>query len=431
MSASGGRSVVAGDPSQAVAPPVARRHAWLMLGAAYLAGVVAAAGQYKLPPLVPLTMSDLGADLTSMSTLMTVFGLAGVAFALPAGWIQIRLGPRRAGMVAMGLIAIGSAIGAVGASYPALVIDQVLEGAGIVLVAVVAPSVIANVFPADEAGVPMGIWATWAPVGGLMMFIVAPWLAEAGGWQVAWWYTTAAAVLAGIVFGATMRLAPPDGRVTPRADRRIPTAPDPVRDSVPFGPATDRCPADSRSHIASRSLWLLALSFGCFCLASTALTGFYPTFLVTERGTDLATASAITSLSMLALLVTAPVSGAISDRLGSRRIVYTVPILLTVPLWVIAFMVAGWQVVVLMVLFGALWSASPSAVFAAVPEVVKGPSGVAIGMAALMLGQNLGYALGPLLFAPIAEGAGWTAAGWAMVPVTIVGVVAGWLVRVR
>ncbi len=68
------------------------------------------------------------------------------------------------------------------------------RGAGIVLVAVVAPSVIANVFPADEAGVPMGIWATWAPVGGLMMFIVAPWLAEAGGWQVAWWYTAAAAL---------------------------------------------------------------------------------------------------------------------------------------------------------------------------------------------------------------------------------------------
>ncbi len=391
----------------------ADRRAWTVVGAAYLAGVTAAAGQYKLPPSLPTVMADLGADLTAASTLVTVFGLAGVAFALPAGWLLARIGARRAGALAMMLIAMGDIIAVIGASYPALVVDQALEGAGLVLIAVVAPSVIAGAFPAERVGVPMGVWATWAPVGGLLMFTLAPWLGGTGGWQAAWWLGAATAIAAGVIFVVTVGTDEPLS-TAPSAGRAAPTA-----------------AHGDRGRFANRDLWWLALSFGCYCLATNALTALYPTFLVTERGMDLMTASMVTSLSMVAFLVVGPLSGVVSDRLGSRRLVYSVPVLLTVPLWPIVFLVAGWQVVLLMLLMGMLWAASPTAVFATVPEVVGSRAAVGIGMAALMLGQNLGYAVGPVAFASLVEGAGWSIAGWAMVPVTIAGVMAGWRVRVR
>ena len=38
---------------------------------------------------------------------------------------------------------------------------------------------------------PMGIWAMWVPVGGLLMYAFAPALAEAAGWRAAWWLAAA------------------------------------------------------------------------------------------------------------------------------------------------------------------------------------------------------------------------------------------------
>ena len=46
--------------------------------------------------------------------------------------------------------------------------------------------------------------------------------------------------------------------------------------------------------------------------------------------------------------------------------------------------------------------------------------------------QNFGYLVGPVMFARIVQGSGnWALAGYAMIPITLLAVLIGWLVRVR
>jgi hypothetical protein len=52
-------------------------------------------------------------------------------------------------------------------------------------------------------------------------------------------------------------------------------------------------------------------------------------------------------------------------------------------------------------------------------------------MAVIMLGQNLGMFLGPVIVGSLIENAGWVASGYAMIPVLLLGLLSGWMVKVR
>jgi len=73
----------------------------------------------------------------------------------------------------------------------------------------------------------------------------------------------------------------------------------------------------------------------------------------------------------------------------------------------------------------------PTAIFAAVPEVMGRPQLAGIGMAVMALGQNLGMFIEPVLFGKLVEMTGWAGAGYILIPICLLGVVAGWLVKVR
>ena len=95
------------------------------------------------------------------------------------------------------------------------------------------------------------------------------------------------------------------------------------------------------------------------------------------------------------------------------------------------FTTTGWQIPALMLLIGLVSGAIPTATFAAVPELMGGPQLAGIGMAVLALGQNSGMFIGPVMFGKLLETMSWTAAGYWLIPVCVVGIVAAWLVKVR
>jgi MFS family permease len=59
------------------------------------------------------------------------------------------------------------------------------------------------------------------------------------------------------------------------------------------------------------------------------------------------------------------------------------------------------------------------------------PQLAGIGLAVLALGQNLGMFIGPVLFGQLVEMAGWANAGYCLIPICLLGAVAGWLAQVR
>jgi len=198
-------------------------------------------------------------------------------------------------------------------------------------------------------------------------------------------------------------------------------------------------PADSpvqevpglREALSNRNIWLLALEFACFNLALVSIGTYYPTFLNQVRGYPLGQAAFVSSITTIVVLFSAPAAGWISDRIGSRRLVFSFPFLAVAVLLIFPFQVTGWQIVAIMLGQGLVAGAIPTATFAAVSEVMRKPELAGLGLAVILLGQNLGQLLGPILFGEIVERSGWVMAGYMMIPFCLVGFISGWMVKIR
>ncbi len=245
-------------------PPISSvlPYAWVILAVAYLASVAAPFNQFKVPPIMPLLLTSLNIDLAQAGFLMSSMALVGLLLALPAGVILQRLGLKLTGLIALGCIGLGAAAGANASSFNQLLLSRVIEGIGIGLIGVTAPAAIAMWFPPDRQGAPMGLWATWVPVGTLVMYLFAPALAAANGWQMVWWVGAGYALLAGVIYALFMRQPPA---------LRQPGLADPHDQNI-------------LKAISNRNIWLLALTFACFNLIFVGFATYFPTFLHEARG---------------------------------------------------------------------------------------------------------------------------------------------------
>ena len=384
-------------------------YAWVILLVVFLASVAAPLNQSKVPPLMPVLMDAFNITLSQAGLLMSVFSITGLILALPTGIVLQKTGPKMTGLIALGSLVIGSGLGALSGSMGLLLTSRVIEGIGMGLIAVVAPAVIALWFPPEKQGTPMGIWATWVPVGSVIMMLLAPRLGLAAGWQSVWWVGAGFSLVVFVLYSALLRMPPV-----------------PAESDNPLIP-----PPRLSTALGNKDIWLLALSFTCFNLVFFPLATYYPTFLSEVRGYTLTEASTITSISTLLILISAPLAGWLSDRIGSRKRVLTIPFLIVAVLLLLPFKVVGWQIYLFMSLLGFVAGAVPTATFTAAPEVMKNPQSAGLGLAVIMVGQNLGMFAAPVLFGRLVESLGWAAAGYWLIPFAVLGFLAGYMVKVR
>jgi nitrate/nitrite transporter NarK len=276
------------------------------------------------------------------------------------------------------------------------------------LIAIVAPAVISFWFPPQKQGTPMGIWATWMPVGIILMLLIAPWLGLTTGWQSVWWFGAIFALVALVLYALLLRMPPGMAEL------------DAAMETPPL-----------RQALANRDIWFLGLAFCCFNWVFMPITTYYVTFLTEMRGFSLAGASQVVLLSTVAALISAPVSGLLSDRIGSRKRFLTIPFLLLAVMLLLPFRVEGWQIFVYMAIQGLVAGVVPPATFAAAPEVMSKPQLAGIGLAVVMLGQNLGMFVAPVIFGAMVEATSWTVAGLGLIPMALLGFFAARQVRVR
>lgn len=397
------------EKSDVRSPATVLPYAWVVLVIVYLASVAGPLNQTKVPPLMPVLMDAFQLELGQAGWLMSVFALTGLVLALPAGVFLPRIGPKVMGLIATGCLALGAALGALSTGAGLFLVSRVIEGIGMGLIAVVAPAAIAMWFPSANRGGPMGIWATWVPVGSVSMYVLAPVIGSAAGWQAVWWLGAGFALLALILYGLLMRLPPG------LAD---------ASDGTSAAPPLNKI-------LANKAIWLLGLEFGCFNLVFISLGTFYPTYLSEVRDYSLAQASLIASLSSLVILVSAPLAGWVSDRIGSRRLLFSIPFIFIALLMLFPFRLLGWHIFVFMGALGLVTGAIPTATFSAAPEIMGRPDLAGLGLAVVMVGQNLGMFVGPILFGNLVEGLGWAVAGYWLIPVCILGFLAAWRVKVR
>lgn len=388
-----------------------RRAAWFVLFILLIFSVAAPLNQFKVPPLMPLLMQEFSLSVAQAGWLMSIFAVTGLILALPSGFIFQRLGFRLTGLLAAGAVLVGAIIGAFGSTMEVELVSRVIEGAGVSLTAVVAPAVIAMWFRSEERATPLGIWATWVPLGSTAMLIVAPLIARAAGWRSVWWFGAAFALLAGVLYYLFVRSGP-SGAGGGRPASRITTS-------------------DLWRVLRNRDLWLITALFGSFDLVLIGFLTWAPSYLNSERGVDLAHASFIVSLVTMLNLVSNPLAGWLSDRIGSRKWVGVIPQFLMGLLWPLTLTLGEGSFTALMIAIGFISGFVPTAVFAGAVDAVGDERLGGMAMAVVQVGQNAGFLLGPLIVAWLVQSAGWTTAFWALVPLTMVGVVAGLFIRSR
>jgi MFS family permease len=392
----------AGPASQTKRRINAPAYAWVILTVTLLIGVCAPFNQFKIPPVMPVLMEKLSINLTSAGLLMSIFAITGLIFAFPAGVVLQRTGLKTTGLAAGFCLLTGSILGAFSNTYGLLFFSRFVEGIGMALIGLVGPAAIAAWFPAEKRGLPMGIWATWVSLGSLMIYTTAPAVQAAGGLSAVWWAAAALTGLAVLAFALFFRL--PDGAVSASTTARSSGV------------------SDIKKALRHKEIWRLALAFGCFNYAIIGVIAtYYPTYLKAVQGYDLAGASMVTSIKMVVVIITAPLVGWLVDRVGSPRKIILWSFIALAMFMALPFTVSGWMIPVTMVLQGILAGAIPTCTFASFPEVAGKEIPAGMALAVILIGQNLGQLLGPVLFGALAQSLGWTLAGFLTIPILVIG----------
>ncbi len=402
------------------------RTAWLILAVLLLFSIAAPLNQFKVPPIMPVLMDALGITVSGAGLLMSVYAVTGLLLALPAGLIFQRAGFRVTGLIAGGSIVIGAVLGALSQSMTGLLVSRVIEGVGTSFMAVLAPAIIGQWFPTEKRGTAMGVWSAWVPVGTVAMLVAAPALVGGSSWRSVWWLGAGYALMVTVLYLVFVRAAPTTPSLLP--NRILSEGPQPAVEGREPGqePGVKTSPA-----LRNRNIWLLAAAFGAFNAAAVGMGTYLPTFLTSQHGLALGPAAWIASITSMIAIFSAPAGGILSDRVGSRKKPYLVGFTAAIILLPLTGLVSLTGLIILVVITGIVMGLIPTNIFAGAVEAVGDPQQGGAAMAVIMVGQNAGMLLGPVVFGTLAESAGWTAAFASLAVMLALGLLAGWRAKVR
>lgn len=387
-------------------------YAWIILAAIFVASVAAPINHFKVPPVMPALIKDFGLDMTMAGMLMSVFSLAGLLLAFPAGATLSRLGQKKTCCLALALIILGSIFGAFSATYAQLLGSRALEGAGMVILGVSAPVIISSWFPPERRGLPMGIWSAWVSTGVIIIMNTSPLVTPPGQWKQTWWLATGIALGALTLFLILHR----------SPERRETTA---ETDQLPIGTMF-------REALGIRDVWLISIALFSFNIMVLAMNTFFPTYLAKIHHMPMQQADFYSSLANVAMLASCPLGGWLADRTGSRKYIFSACLALLGVWWIVAFQVPPNYTPALMLVFGLLGGPIISSIVTALPDAVKRPILIGFGMSLLMFWHHLGEFVGPVYFGHILDlTASWSTTGMFMVPICLIGGTAGLLMRIK
>jgi len=135
-------------------------YAWVVLFALYMATLASPLNLFKLPPVMIIVKNAFKLTDPQSGDLMSIFSIMGFVLAVPAGFILKRFGIKLTGLVSVGAVTIGSAVGALATTARMLFVGRFIEGVGMGLIMVAAPLAISLWFPAQKRALPTGLWAS-------------------------------------------------------------------------------------------------------------------------------------------------------------------------------------------------------------------------------------------------------------------------------
>lgn len=388
-----------------------RRKAWAVMVAVFVASVAIAANRFKVPPVLPVLMEELQVDMVTGGWLMSVASVAGIVLAMPSAFLLARIGLKLTGLVALGFAVAGSVVGGLATGPTAMLLGRLIEGVSISLIAVLAPTAISLWFPPRERGLPMGIWASWVPVGNVVIFNLAHPLMNAFGWRSVWWFGALFAFAAFLLVGLVVTSPPSSG-----SERRSASA----------------SPREFGRTLLNPSAWLLALVFGTFGFSLLGYNTWASKYLTDTLRIPPATANVYASLMFLAAVPSNVIAGWLINRLKDRYSILPVASLVTTILFFWSFRLGSVSVVVpYMIALGLASNFIPTATFTLAPETVPRIQLASLALAIVTVGSNAAATTGPPALGAVLSTGNWSAGSIYLMIVMGAGTIISWYVAKR
>ncbi|MDI6617094.1 MAG: MFS transporter [Clostridiales bacterium] len=368
-----------------------------------LTAVAAPLNLNKVSPIAPELMQYFKIGETQLGMLISVFSLTGIILALPGGLLIHKFGPWKCILVSLLSLLIGSIIGTYSDSFALLLISRIIEGMGMALIAVAGPSIISTTVNPGRRGIAMGFFSSYIGIGQVLTYNLAPQIIISKGWRGVWRFSTLYTAIFAVIWILLMF------KINAFSQKQSPM------------PISDTQNIYAFSVLKNRSLWYLFISMGLYVISYAIIQMFLPIYLSDRRSIEMAYASSLVSITCFLGTISSLIAGIISDKLGSRRVLGGVCLIVSASLFALIPFIPTSSFILLIIILGFIPPILPVCAFAAATEVIDNISKSGIAMGLICMGQNIGFVVGPTLFGAIVQEYSWNAAFFFTVPVAVTG----------
>ena len=379
---------------------------WALIAVAMLLfGTAIATVQYKVPVVMGDIMVKMNMDAGSASWLMSIFTFVGIVLALPTGALAKKFGPKTMLLAAAVVVAAGSLVGAFAGNGTVLIVSRAIEGIAFIFVTICGPLAVQKYVAPDKIGSATGIWALWVCLGSVLGGVLTPTLYAATGFVGVWVIYAAAAVVFAVVVAVIVKF--PGGKAAEAP------APEATEEKVSY------------AELFRPNILLFFFAFLVFNMTLLAVLGFAPTFMQ-QQGVDPTLSGFVSTLPMLLAVISSPLFGTLSDKMGRCKPLYLASLAVMGPCTLILLTQTGPLMGIGAIVMGLVGLGGPVMCLTSYINVLGRPELMSIGMGMLMLVQSLGQFLGtwlvPILLGP--DMSAWLFAGAVMCVIGLIGTVA-------
>jgi MFS family permease len=378
---------------------------WNIVVLALFAGIFGAFQNGKMPATLPTLTAELGLSLVQAGFAVSLLFAIACVIGIVAGAVADYVGARRIIVIGLVVAAAASAAGGFASGPAGLFASRLVEGLGVTVVFVAAPSMILRATSPRHQRLAFGIWSGYMPAGVAIMILITPAAIALIGWRGLWWLNGALLLAMAAVFHAATRGARDPGARGGIAGLR----------------------ANVRVVLGARGAWLLALCFTLYTAMYLCVSSFLPTLLITTAGFAAAWAGTATAL-VVALNVFGNLLGGILLQRGLPRgalIAVGAVTMGTMSLVVYATdLAAAWKLAAAAA-FSFVGGLLPSSVLAGAAVHAPSPNQVGTTNGLILQLGNGGQLAGPPIFAALATFGGWSTAAWFTLALGLVGAAFG------
>lgn len=389
----------------------------VMIGVVLLiAGISVAMIQYKVPTILTELMALFAMDAKAASWLMSIFTLMSIFVALPTGWLAQKFGAKRMMIVACGIAIIGSLVGVASGSSAVLIFSRAVEGVALTVLTTCGPIVVQKCVKPEKIGSAMGIWGIWGCLGSTIAAVVTPTVFETLGFSGLWILFAAIAACAAVLVSVSIRV------------------PQETQGQDPAVPESDGSLAEKPRYreMLTRDIVLFFVGFAIFNICLLAILSFVPTILQMQ-GFDPTLSGLISTAPMLLSVISSPLFGVISDKIGRCKPLLVAAMLVMGPCTLALYTQTGALLWVAVVVMGLVGMGGVGMFLSGYMKLLPRPELASIGMGVMILVQGLGQFLGTflvqILLGPTLEN--WVFAGTVLMVMGLVGTVSLLLCRLK